>query len=222
VFGLDGDFGPEYPGAQRYRVRPGPDIDIRYRDIAFLSVGEGLGVNLLRSDVWRGGIAATYDLGRSSDMNSRLKGLPNVPWAPEGKLFLERVIFPVVLRIDARHAFGGYEGWIGDLGAYMPVAGSEKYFIFVGPTATFANSTYMRHYFGVSDTAARNSHFRRYWPGDGFQSVGLGFSAVWNLTDHWFIGVDGAVQQLVGQAAASPIVENQTGYNLSMTVAYRF
>jgi hypothetical protein len=55
---------PLYDGTRPYRVEPGPVIDIRYRDIAFASVGEGLGVNILRGENYRAGVAIGYDLGR--------------------------------------------------------------------------------------------------------------------------------------------------------------
>jgi hypothetical protein len=64
VLGAATAVSPIYDGALPYRVRPGPVIDIRYRDIAFASVGEGLGVNVLRGDNYRAGIALGYDLGR--------------------------------------------------------------------------------------------------------------------------------------------------------------
>jgi hypothetical protein len=37
---------PRYGGARVYQVSAGPVIDIPYRDIAFASVGEGLGWNI--------------------------------------------------------------------------------------------------------------------------------------------------------------------------------
>jgi hypothetical protein len=45
ILGAAGAVRPIYDGALPYRVQPGPVIDIRYRDIAFASVGEGLGVS---------------------------------------------------------------------------------------------------------------------------------------------------------------------------------
>ena len=47
---------PRYAGSDRYRVMGGPTVDIRYRDLFFLSTGEGLGANVLRGPNWRGGI----------------------------------------------------------------------------------------------------------------------------------------------------------------------
>jgi hypothetical protein len=65
--GLAGESRPLYQGASTYRELLGPVIDVRYRDLAFASVGEGLGVNILRGQNYRAGIAIGYDLGRIAD-----------------------------------------------------------------------------------------------------------------------------------------------------------
>ena len=44
---------PRYAGSDRYRVMGGPNFDVRYRDLFFLSTGEGLGANVLRGPNWR-------------------------------------------------------------------------------------------------------------------------------------------------------------------------
>src|SRR5665213_1089684 len=53
VLGVAAVEQPIYAGSRRYRIEAGPVIDIRYYDIAFASVGEGLGVNLLRGETYR-------------------------------------------------------------------------------------------------------------------------------------------------------------------------
>ncbi|POM18511.1 hypothetical protein CSX04_06817 [Burkholderia cepacia] len=57
---------PRYAGSDRYRVMGGPNLDIRYRDLFFLSTGEGLGANVLRGPNWRVSLSVGYDLGRRS------------------------------------------------------------------------------------------------------------------------------------------------------------
>jgi len=44
-----------------YRTVPSPAFDIRYKDLLFLSDGDGLGVNLLRGETYRAGVALGYD-----------------------------------------------------------------------------------------------------------------------------------------------------------------
>ncbi|MGH8259611.1 MAG: MipA/OmpV family protein, partial [Steroidobacteraceae bacterium] len=61
ILGLSAQVQPLYDGSKPYRVEGGPVIDIRYRNIAFASVGEGVGVNLLHGDHYRLGVAVGYD-----------------------------------------------------------------------------------------------------------------------------------------------------------------
>ena len=54
VLGAGAEVQPLYDGARPYRTRAGPVINILYRDVAFASVGEGLGVNFVNGANYRG------------------------------------------------------------------------------------------------------------------------------------------------------------------------
>jgi Outer membrane protein V len=128
-------FQPRYEGSDRYHVMAGPSVDVRYKDLFFFSSGEGLGVNFAQGQNWRASLAAVYDLGRRGhDDPEELNGLGNINQAPGVKLSGEYVVskdFPLVLRADVRRYFGGSNGWIGDLGAYMPLPGSTQKILLV-------------------------------------------------------------------------------------------
>jgi outer membrane scaffolding protein for murein synthesis (MipA/OmpV family) len=220
--GAAGDLAPIYPGAGKYRVQPGPDIDVRYKDSAFFSVGEGLGVNLFQDKTYRIGAALGVDMGRSADDATRLHGTGDIGYAPVPKLFAEYVIFPVVLRADVRRALGGVDGWMGDVSAYLPVCCNDKIFIFVGPTASFADDTVNRHEFGISATQHIRSGLPRYDATGGLQSAGLGTSATWLLTDHWMLEGGLSGQRLLDGAAHSPLVQARFQYDASLTIGYMF
>lgn len=165
---------PRYAGSDRYRVMGGPNFDIRYRDLFFLSTGEGLGANVLRGPNWRVSLSVGYDLGRrSADDLGHLNGLDNINAAPVMKLAADYVVskdFPLVLRADVRRSIGGSNGWTGDFSAYMPMPGSnEHFFWFAGPTVTFADSRYMNSWFGVNPGAAARSGLPTYSSGGGDQ-----------------------------------------------------
>lgn len=50
ILGLASELQPAYDGSRAYRVEGGPDINVYYRDIAFISTGDGIGYNILRGD----------------------------------------------------------------------------------------------------------------------------------------------------------------------------
>ncbi|HTH99244.1 MAG TPA: MipA/OmpV family protein [Stellaceae bacterium] len=229
-FGPAFDYQPDFEGSNSYKAQPGLALDVRYRDIAFISTGEGVGVNLLRGKTYRAGVAITYDLGRSGDDNHHLRSLDNIATAPEVKVFADYVFlptvaghqWPIVTRIDARRGFGGNNGYIGDLSLYAPVTGSKTFFVFVGPTVSAADSTYMRNYFGVTSLQATNGHLKPFRPGSGIKDVGIGASATWFFAKHWFMTGDISFEKLVGQAAESPLSVDSTAIAVSSSVEYQF
>jgi outer membrane scaffolding protein for murein synthesis (MipA/OmpV family) len=217
---------PRYDGSSKYIVIGGPSVDIRYRDIAFASIGEGLGVNVLRGKNWRAGVALTYNFGRRAEENSPLlDGMKNINPAPEAKLFADYAVskeFPLVLRVDARRSLGGTDGWIGDIGAYMPLPGSsEQFYWFAGPTLTLADSRYMNAWYGVPASQARPGR-PQFSPSGGMRSYGFGLSAVWFFDKHWFATSDVSVVQLVGDAKRSPLTQSSTGGAFDVSINYQF
>jgi outer membrane scaffolding protein for murein synthesis (MipA/OmpV family) len=219
VLGAAAEVKPLYDGAKQYREEGGPVIDIRYRDIAFASVGEGLGVNVLRSDHYRAGISIDYDLGH-------LHGLGNIAPAPVVKVFGSYVIskeFPLVMRADVRQIVGGAVGLLGDLEAYLPLPGSSRAFVmFAGPSITFANRRYMQRAFGITIAQALASGYPVDNTHAGSNAVGVSFSATRYITNRWLINMDGSANRLLGSARESPITQNNVQRVLALSIAYRW
>lgn len=225
--GAAATFQPRFEGSDRYHLMAGPSLDIRYKDLFFLSTGEGLGVNVVQGENWRVSVAAAYDLGRrAQDDPEELAGMGNINPAPELKVAADYAVsktFPLVIRADIRRSFGGSNGWIGDVGAYMPLPGSTKqFFWFAGPSVTLADSKYMNSWFGVNQQQAEQSQYPYYHASAGFKSVGFGVSAVWFFQKHWFATADGALEQLVGSAANSPVTHRSTTGVADISINYQF
>jgi outer membrane scaffolding protein for murein synthesis (MipA/OmpV family) len=219
-FGLGAEFEPRYDGSSQYHILPGPSIDIRYRDVAFLSTGEGLGVNLLHEKNYRAGVALTYDLGRKQHKDYQLRGIGDVQPGPELKAFGEYVWFPVTFRADVRRALGGYNGWVGDLSVYMPVVGSEKYFVFIGPSLTMADGNYMRNFFGISPQQSAESGFSEFQASGGFKEVSFGTNATWFFRDPWYVNASGGIARLLQDASRSPTTREKWPAVISLTIGY--
>jgi outer membrane scaffolding protein for murein synthesis (MipA/OmpV family) len=225
--GLGAQYAPVFDGIGKYQVQPGPVIDIRYKDDAFVSTGEGVGVNLFSFRHVRFGAAITYDLGRSPHLDgTALTGLGTIHPAPEIKIFAGYALakaFPLVIRVDARKQIGATNGYIGDAGAYLPMPGSSQTFAwFVGPTVTLADSRYMNAYFGVSRVQAENTRYRRYRASAGFKSAGFGLSSDYFVTAHTIISVNAAFNRLLGSAANSPITRSKYEAVVSVAALYKF
>jgi outer membrane scaffolding protein for murein synthesis (MipA/OmpV family) len=225
VLGAAAEAKPLYDGAALSRVQGGPVINIRYRDIAFISIGEGVGVNVLRGENYRAGILVGYDLGRRvSDDYGHLHGLGDIGRAPAVEAFATYAIskeFPLVLRGDVRQIVGGADGLVADVGAYIPLPGSSKKLImFAGPSITYANHRYLQREFGVTPAQALASGYPVYDAHAGTNAVGFGFSATRFITDHWLINMDAAVNRLLGSARESPITQKTVQRALALSCAY--
>jgi outer membrane scaffolding protein for murein synthesis (MipA/OmpV family) len=225
ILGTAAEVQPVYDGSRAYRLQGGPVINIQYRDIAFLSTGEGIGYNFLRGDHYRVGAALGYDLGRRvKDDYTNLHGMGDIPRAPVAKLFASYVLskkFPLILRTDVRQLTGGANGTVGDVGIYMPLPGSSKKFVmFAGPSITLATHRYLQGEFGVTPAQSLASGHPAFDPHSGTDAVGVGFSATRFLTDHWLLNLDSALSRLKGPPDVSPITERRTQRVLALSVNY--
>ena len=227
VLGVAADTQPVYAGADAYRVQGGPVINIQYSDIAFLSTGDGLGVNFLRGDHYRVGAAIAYDRGRiERDDYTNLRGMGNINPAPVAKLFATYVLskkFPLILRVDARQLLGGADGTVGDAGLYIPLPGSSKKFVmFAGPSVTFGTHHYLQSEFGVSPAQSLASGHPVFDAHAGMASVGVGFSATRFITNHWLLNLDAAINKLKGSPDISPLTESSTQRELALSIDYQW
>jgi outer membrane scaffolding protein for murein synthesis (MipA/OmpV family) len=227
VLGAAAETQPVYAGADAYKVQGGPVINIQFKDIAFASTGDGIGVNVLRGDHYRIGAAIAYDLGRKErDDYTNLRGMGDISIAPVAKVFASYVLskkFPLILRLDARQLLGGANGTVGDAGIYMPLPGSSKKFVmFAGPSATFATHHYMQSEFGVTAAQSLASGHPEFDGHAGIESIGFGFSATRFLTRHWLLNLDAAITKLKGSADISPITESGTQRELAMSFDYQW
>ena len=216
---------PVYSGARADRVEGGPVINIRYRDVAFLSLGEGLGFNVLRDEYYHVGVSLGYDLGRrASDDYRNLGGLRDISPAPSVKLFGSWVLskaFPVVIRADARQIIGGAGGALGDLEFYMPLPGSSRRFaVLFGPAITWADRSYLHKEFGITPSESLASGHPTFDVHGGTNSVGVGVNATSLITDHWLLSFDGSVSHLRGSAAESPITEARVQRAFAVSLDY--
>ncbi|MHB8477702.1 MAG: MipA/OmpV family protein [Steroidobacteraceae bacterium] len=225
IVGVAAEAQPVYDGSRAYRLQGGPVVNIQYRDIAFVSTGEGIGYNFLRGDHYRVGAAITYDLGRRvKDDITNLHGMGDISPAPAAKLFASVVLsrkFPLILRTDVRQLVGGANGTVGDVGVYMPLPGSSKKFVmFAGPSITLATHRYLQSEFGVTPAQSLASGHPAFDPHAGTDAVGVGFSATRFLTDHWLLNLDSALSRLKGSPDVSPIQERRTQRVLVLSASY--
>jgi outer membrane scaffolding protein for murein synthesis (MipA/OmpV family) len=227
IAGLAAEVAPIYDGARAYRVQGGPVINFYYRDIAFVTTGDGIGYNVFRGDHYQFGVAMAYDLGRKQSQDlTNLHGLGDIGAAPVAKVFGTWVLskrFPLILRTDVRQFVGGAEGSIADAGVYLPLPGSSTTFVmFAGPSMSFATHHYLQTLYGITPQQSLASGHPVYDPHAGTSAAGVGFSATKFVTNHWLLNMDAAIKQIRGSAAESPLIEKRTQRVLTLSLDYQW
>jgi outer membrane scaffolding protein for murein synthesis (MipA/OmpV family) len=226
ISGVGAALQPVYDGSRAYRVRGGPVINVQFKDLAFISAGEGIGYNLVHKRGLQLGVGVAYDLGRKRrDDYSNLTGMGDKPVSAVPKIFGAWVLsqeFPLVIRGNIRRLLRAGGGSIADLGAYFPLPGSSPHFaLFLGPSITVANRRYLRDMYGVTYQESQSSgHVAYSIDQSGIEAMGLGLSATWSLSRHYLVNMDAAINYLGHLPAYSPLVERVSGHVVALSFAY--
>jgi len=226
ISGVGSAIQPIYDGSRAYRVLGGPVINVQFKDIAFISTGDGIGYNVVHKRSLQLGISIGYDLGRKErDDYTNLIGMGDKPVSAVPKLFGAWVVsqaFPLVIRADIRHLLRAGGGSIADLGAYFPFPGCSSHLaMFFGPSITVANKRYLQDMYGVTNQESASSRHVAYSiRQSGIEATGLGFSATWTLSRHYLVNVDAAINYLGHLPTDSPLVERASGHVVAFSFVY--
>ncbi|WP_029010399.1 MipA/OmpV family protein [Azospirillum halopraeferens] len=228
TIGIGAVVAPEYPGSDEASISPVPLIDLRYRvgmtglDTVFLNTGDGLGVVVLRRGAFSTGVSVNYASGRDEDDGDRLRGLGAIDAAARGRLFVRADFGALGLGLDIDRAFGAQDGTFLTMKASYSAHLTPALSLTGHVGATLADGSGQRQWFGVTEAGAARSGLPAYRPDGGLQSGTLGVTAAYALTPHWRLTARVGVTQLLGDAADSPVVENETQPYGFLGVSYRF
>ena len=219
---------PDYLGSSRYQVTALPALDVRYRDIAFVTTFGGLpaaGVNLIRSGGLLAGPIIRLRFARDQDNNPALRGLGDVNAAAEIGGFIEYRATNFRLAAEVRRGVGGHEGIVANLRADAVVRPVQGLTVSFGPRLNLGDGEFTRTYFGITPQQSARSGYAPFRPSGGVTSIGAGVFANYALSRN--IALQGALeyQRLQGGALDSPIVSrrgdpNQILFLLSATYAF--
>jgi outer membrane scaffolding protein for murein synthesis (MipA/OmpV family) len=226
ISGVGAAVQPVYDGSRAYRVRGGPVINVQFKDLAFISTGDGIGYNLVHKRGLQLGVGVAYDLGRKErDDYANLTGMGDKPVSAVPKIFGAWAVsqdFPLVIRGDVRHLLRAGGGSIADLGAYFPLPGSSSHLaMFFGPSITVADKRYLQDLYGVTDReSASSGHVAYSIKQGGIEAMGLGLSATWTVSRHYLANVDAAINHLGRLPTDSPLVERASGHVVALSFDY--
>jgi MipA family protein len=229
TIGGSGNIVPQYPGSETYEFRPGFIFSVQKASElnSFHSVDDNPSVALFDTGKFRIGAVGRIDWGRDEDSSDHLNGIGNLDPSLEVGGFTEW--YPVDwlrLRGELRYGFGGYEGWVGDLGADVIVP-YETWRFAIGPRLAFGSSAFQNAYFGVTPFQALSANFLGnpltvYQAGSGLYSWGATAQLTKDFGKGFTAGVFGTYGRLIGDAADSPLTQSANQFTAGVSLAYTF
>jgi len=213
---------PSYEGSDKFSVSPLPFVAINWKDRVFLDMGQGLGVNVIRTSNLRLGVSVGYAPGRYQSDDDHLKGLGAVDAAARGHVFGSYSFGMLQFGVDVSKDFGGSQGVLVRPDVSVKVPLSETWTLSSGVSATWANDDYMQTFFGVSSSQSRKSGLDRFDAEAGFKSVDFRVGLNWAFSENWFATANVGLGVLLGDAADSPITESRVQPSVGLAVGYKF
>jgi len=214
---------PKYPGSRQLSYIPFPALDISYDDRFFSQGPDVLGVNVLRGPAYHLGAALSFDFqSRKESDDPRLHGLGDVDGGPKLKLFADYTWWAFTGSVALYQDIAGHHQGTTvstDVLASAPVGG---WLFSVGPGFTWANGTYTRTFFGVSDQQSAASGLPAYSTSAGVRDIHMNAMVTYDFSRHWNGSVAATFGRLQHDAANSPITEKRFEINTLASVNYKF
>jgi len=217
---------PDYEGSEDYEAAPIPQLSVVSKSGWSVELlGNVLRANILPSNTWRFGPMFRYRAERDDVENDKVDKMEDVDAAAELGAYAGFEINNWIFRVDvAQDVSDAHDGLLvgAAIGYTWPV--NPWKFTLMGMTS-YADDDYMSTYFSVSAADSAASGLRRYEADSGFKDVGAQFMVGYKLTENW--GITGALRytRLLGDAADSPLVEDEGDENqllLGVLVSYSF
>jgi outer membrane scaffolding protein for murein synthesis (MipA/OmpV family) len=220
IIGAGAAYTPAYQGADDYRVRPLPAIDIAWGPF-FANLRNGIGVNVIDTATFTAGGSVTFTQGyRRRDAPD---GIGRLSSGAGGRLFASVRAAGFVATIGGTKGFaGGTKGVVADASLSYPIAVSSRFTLIPTIGTTWADRKHNDRYFGVDAGQSLASGLPQFHAGSGFKDASATLSAQYRLTDRISVGASGGVTSLLGKVKDSPIVFHKTQPMGFLSLSYRF
>lgn len=208
---------PDYEGSEDYQAAPLIGAKLGY-DSYYLEIqGLELRANLSPFARWEFGPIVGLRGGRDDVRNDRVDALRDIDDSVEVGAFIKVSLYQLADPSDEL-AFGmdvktgtssDGKGTTVSLGPTYSFSPMERLHIGLGVSATFADSDYVDTYFGIDATDALRSGLSSYDGDGGLKDIGIALDVGYQLTEHWGVMGFAGYTQLVGDAADSPVVDDE-------------
>ena len=208
-----------------------PIVNVRYGRFFLGGIpgggaGGGLGAYLYESDSWSLGAAVTgeFDEIREESDDARLQGLGDIDGTIRAGFFASYEITSwLELRANALSDVGGKDqGVIASLDLEATYQPRPRLRLSAGVGGTWGSDEFAQTLYGVDAQQALRSGFAQYDAGSSASVVRVSLGAQYALTEKWSVGSRITAARLLGDAADSPIVEDENQNTYALFMMYRF
>lgn len=231
--------GQPYLGSERYQLSAVPFAEVRYKDRYFLSVFEGLGADLVKTESFRAGPILFFDSGRKESgktfriagkRDTSLLGLGDIKGSAVAGGFAEYQSGRFSGKIEVLESLGGANGLVAHVGARYtaPIRSlaltKKPVTVSIGPRLEFVDGKRNDAYFGVTAVQSLRSELPQFTAKGGLQSYGAGATLLVPVSSSLSALVLGGYDRLTGDAANSPLVKQRGSPNqatVAMGLIYR-
>jgi MipA family protein len=230
IVGFGALVGPAYDGSNKTKVSPYPYVDIRglWDDRLFVSSLRGIGLNLLDSGPFRGGLTLNYAAGRTSSDDPRLRGLPDIKSGAEAGAFLTWSYKALSVEAVLQNTFGSDGRAQAAVGANYAFAPVPRMHLSIGAHANWGDSRFERVNFGVTPAEAAQANalgnsLTAYDARAGVTTIGLTGAGLYQIGRHWGLVGRVGLQELVGAGAKnSPLTQKAFFSTVALGAMYQF
>ena len=225
--GLGAATAPEYEGSDDNQFYVLPYLSLRFANHMSVDlIANTLKANLIPSPTFRLGPIAQYIGERDNVDNNKVDKLDKVDASFMLGGFAELEVDHFMASIEAmKDVADGNDGSIVRLRVGYKIPFNKTWILSITAYTTWADDDYMSAYFGIDQKNSLKSGLKEYDADSGFKDVGITVPLLYNASAHWsFMGVVG-YKRLIGDAADTPIVDdegNENQYVGGAFVIYRF
>nr|WP_298689700.1 MipA/OmpV family protein [uncultured Dongia sp.] len=211
---------PEFEGANDYKIMPVPFVSADFGP--YVSVGPmGLTINAWDYEGMSVKGRLGYDLGRDSSDDKHLHGLGDIGAGAVLGLDLAYNLDPVEFKVSLDKTVGGSDGFAAKFGTAYSF-GVDSFMFSIGPSVTWSDGNYMESYFGVTDRQSEKSGLSSFDADAGFKRLDLEVSGLYFIDEHWVVRGEAGLGYLVGDAADSPVSQENLQMSTMFLLGYKF
>lgn len=224
--GIAGGLLPEYMGADDSNAFALPYVTAKYQFDAHhgfsFSPYEGLSYKYTFDKTWAAGLTADWRGGRDSSDDASLSGMPDIdgtvelgPWVSYRK-----GLFSAKLQsgFDVLDEHGGAV-LDASAGFFIPI--SKQWKANIGVNVLGVSDDFNETYFSVSSAQSTLSR-PVYSASGGLAEAGATAGLLYMIDEHWFVWGNAGYSRLLGDAADSPLVQEENQLRGFLSIGYKF